>query len=757
MPIQAKCPECSTIYNLADEQRGKRVRCRSCEGTFIVAAAIKPKAGAAEPAPPRKDPRLAAEPRSKPQSKPQPPPARFEVRRPAAPPAIVRRAPRPAEDDDTPPMMQEKRGKSNNVPWIIGGALAGLLILVGGIVAVVAMSGKKADAAATVAETRPDPTPVHPVSTGPANGGELSQDVLDKVMRATVYLRVTSPGGGVGQGSGFFGIAPGMVLTNAHVLGMLQPDSPRPQSIEVVLNSGQKDEKRFRARIRAVDRFSDLAVLDIGGATGVPAPLEVKPARNLRPTQEVYVVGFPLGDKLGREVSVRKSSVAALRRAAKDSDEIEKVQVQGGMDPGNSGGPVVDKNGNVVGVSVSGIVGTQINFAIPGERVHTIMNGRLSTLGIGQAFVSGAAVGLPITMGMIDPRNAIHDIALEVWTGLPGTRRPPAIAQAPAAQPGDSQRKRFPLAYRGGAASGEVMLPPLPPGQTYWYQPTWTNAVNVTHWASASPFRLKAPPLERKSVQIVYRTPVSGTNHSLSLITTSTFKIHDPDGDVIDHSMKMDSSLNERILQAGDNGYSTGVQFRSFKFSELHNKKPVPTRPRLARIANSMGAVFGSYRVDRAGNLFHSRPTLTRIHPSAREEVNDTYEQIQHALTAMSVPMPNRMVNVNESWRAQRTLPIDTPGRFEKGAMEMTFTYLGCRKRDGRDEALVSLNGQIRRLPGRSSVLGGKASGTALIDLATGQVRLAQAAVVVDMKVQFKDGESIKVICEMDVVMQRSR
>jgi S1-C subfamily serine protease len=74
---------------------------------------------------------------------------------------------------------------------------------------------------------------------------------------------------------------------------------------------------------------------------------------------------------------VAKSSVSSLRR---DRDVLKQVQVNGGMHPGNSGGPVIDTDGQVIGVAVSGIKSTQIHFAVPAEQVRAFLNGRLDVL-----------------------------------------------------------------------------------------------------------------------------------------------------------------------------------------------------------------------------------------------------------------------------------------------------------------------------------------------------------------------------------------
>src|SRR5262249_29889172 len=141
---------------------------------------------------------------------------------------------------------------------------------------------------------------------------ELDPDVVSKVTGATVYLRVTLPDGNIAQGSGFFGIARNIILTNAHVVGLLHPDSPKPKRIEAVRNKGTKDEKKFTAELIDIDRKNDLAALRVSG-NDIPEPLPVRAAKGLRATQRVWVAGFPLGEQLGREITLSDSSVSSLR------------------------------------------------------------------------------------------------------------------------------------------------------------------------------------------------------------------------------------------------------------------------------------------------------------------------------------------------------------------------------------------------------------------------------------------------------------
>jgi S1-C subfamily serine protease len=105
-----------------------------------------------------------------------------------------------------------------------------------------------------------------------AGDGSLPSATLKAVKKATVYLHVTIDDARTIEGSGFFASEPGIVLTNAHVVGMLKPDMPYPQRIEAILNSGESDEQTCMAEIIGIDRDADLAVLRVEGKD-LPSPL----------------------------------------------------------------------------------------------------------------------------------------------------------------------------------------------------------------------------------------------------------------------------------------------------------------------------------------------------------------------------------------------------------------------------------------------------------------------------------------------------
>src|SRR6476660_6738562 len=103
----------------------------------------------------------------------------------------------------------------------------------------------------------------HGFATGQELPAAITPNAVKTVKRATVYLKVTGVAGQVGEGSGFFAMEPGVVVTNAHVLGMLAASAKPPAKIDVTIYSGQAEEKQTTAKLLGVDRTADLAVLRV--------------------------------------------------------------------------------------------------------------------------------------------------------------------------------------------------------------------------------------------------------------------------------------------------------------------------------------------------------------------------------------------------------------------------------------------------------------------------------------------------------------
>jgi Trypsin-like peptidase domain len=574
-----------------------------------------------------------------------------------------------------------------------------------------------------------------PPSEGPANA-ELAAEVVRKVKEATVHLRVTLADGAVDQGSGFFALEPGLILTNAHVVGMLHADHPPPRTIEVIQNSGTGDEKKHQAELLGLDRQSDLAVLRVKSA-GLPAALEVKSARYLRETQRVWVVGFPLGDRLGKEITVSDSSVSSLRR--QENGLLSRVQVNGGMHPGNSGGPVVDAHGNVVGVAVSGFSGTQINFAVPGDYVQLILDGRISNLSLGQPTASGGKARVPVTITLIDPLRRMRHPFLEVWTGNPAPSSRPASNSRPATLPGDSNHDRQSLDSKNSVARKEIVVPALPTGKVYWLQPGWIDAAGKPRWASARVCSMAAPVTARPAL-VSYR-PRAGAS-TLVLNQWLTMKMSQLTVGDASLSVNSQGKLTETV-QGIDEERQAGIQlqYRDYNVEARMDNQVFGHDTELAALRRQLGGLAANLQVDEHGNPVSRRIDLKYQPWPLSDRLNAIHRDTEATIEAMSVPLPNKEVRPGESWQAERTLPMDLYGSWSPGGglFDMTYSYVGSRPGPAGTEAVLALSGKVRQSLGQSRWLKGEAEGSAVVDLQSGQVSQVDAAFAFELEMRIQN------------------
>jgi S1-C subfamily serine protease len=217
------------------------------------------------------------------------------------------------------------------------------------------------------------PPQATPVSEAPANELEAQVEavyeqagpaVVNITARATAYDFFMRPIPQEGTGSGFFYDAEGHVVTNYHVI-------EGAESVSVALPSGEV----YEAEIVGADSSTDLAVLRIE-AQKLPDPIPLGDSDQLRVGKFVIAIGNPFGQEGTLTVGV----ISALGRIIESPDGRfigEAIQTDAAVNPGNSGGPLLDLRGRVIGVNSQIISPSRasagIGFAVSSNTVSRVV------------------------------------------------------------------------------------------------------------------------------------------------------------------------------------------------------------------------------------------------------------------------------------------------------------------------------------------------------------------------------------------------
>jgi S1-C subfamily serine protease len=173
-------------------------------------------------------------------------------------------------------------------------------------------------------------------------------------------------------GSAFCVHPSGLFVTNNHVL------ENGTSELYLVLNTGLPGQARLKASVVRRDDDLDLALLRVEGAKELPT-LTLGSTKGLHELMDVVAFGYPFGRDLAAArgeyptVSVNMGNVSSLRR--KDG-ELTRIQLDAAVSPGNSGGPLLDLKGTVVGVIVGRVearFGAGIDLAIPVNHVSRFL------------------------------------------------------------------------------------------------------------------------------------------------------------------------------------------------------------------------------------------------------------------------------------------------------------------------------------------------------------------------------------------------
>lgn len=188
---------------------------------------------------------------------------------------------------------------------------------------------------------------------------EKRQDYFIKIYPAAGNEVIFKKDHSKSSGSGFFLTAGGIIATNAHVVG-------NASNIEVTV-SNEAGTFTYRAKNLLEDAKNDVALLQITdekfrGLSSIPYHL----VENLDIGSKVFTIGYPLNDVMGSNYKVTDGIISSTSGIA---DDVRYYQISVPLQPGNSGGPLFNKEGNVVGITTAklkaaGVKTENVNYAL---------------------------------------------------------------------------------------------------------------------------------------------------------------------------------------------------------------------------------------------------------------------------------------------------------------------------------------------------------------------------------------------------------
>lgn len=185
----------------------------------------------------------------------------------------------------------------------------------------------------------------------PEPGG--NSEGIENASRSVVQI-VASGGSGYGSGSSGSGwvAAPDTVVTNAHVVAENDQVSVRPEGAW----------QGYGAEVVAVDPTNDVAILEVDGLD-----LPALPVAEPEPGESVAIVGYPFGGPLDVEPGRIGGTSQAVTRDAHGNGPVSRyiTSIRGEANPGNSGGPAVNQEGEVVGTVFASAGYDDAAYAIP--------------------------------------------------------------------------------------------------------------------------------------------------------------------------------------------------------------------------------------------------------------------------------------------------------------------------------------------------------------------------------------------------------
>lgn len=187
--------------------------------------------------------------------------------------------------------------------------------------------------------------------------------IIEDIIKGVVTIRTD-----IGQGTGFIISSEGYVVTNAHVI-------ERAKAAGIITYDGELHQVELIGK----NEYMDIALLKISGDYDM---LELADSDDVQIGEKVIAIGNPLG----LQFSVSEGIVSGVHRPGLNEMEVY-IQTDAALNPGNSGGPLINKEGEAIGINNFKIGGTEgMGFALESNSIEETVN-EIAMLTLGQSLI----------------------------------------------------------------------------------------------------------------------------------------------------------------------------------------------------------------------------------------------------------------------------------------------------------------------------------------------------------------------------------
>jgi len=284
--------------------------------------------------------------------------------------------------------------------------------------------------------------------------------------------------------------------------------------------------------------------------------------------------------------------------------------------------------------------------------------------------------------------------------------------------------------------------------QVYWSQPFCVTGNGTKQWSAATVCDLVWPPAERRAANLVVRHAKS--SRPVELVSRASYRIVDAD-DVI-HMLTFDfkTNLSETTRSVNNQGVAdVTLHYDKLEMRGLVNGRPLPRIKDLEKFMWDAKFMRASQHVDPWGNIIDTKTDVSNVRQVSQNWLNQMGNQVQVSMSTLAVPLPNKQAQPLHEWETVRELPIGDTSQLQTGMLKMKYTYIGSRRRAGREEAVLAATGEIvplgKQVEGERTKAAfkpkGVARGIAIVDVATGHVIMARLVADIDTELTIRLGE----------------